>query len=688
MTSERSANRLAGETSPYLLQHAHNPVDWYPWGGEAFTAARRDGKPILLSIGYSACHWCHVMERESFEDAETARLMNELFVNVKVDREERPDLDEIYMSCVQMMTGHGGWPMTVFLTAQGEPFYGGTYFPPSDRHGLPGFRRVLRAVAEAYHGRPNEVRQTASRLLAALRRGDSSTASDGPLDGALVERAAERLSAAHDGRFGGLGRAPKFPNTIVFSLFLRAFRRSGRKALLDVTTHTLRKMAEGGIYDHLGGGFHRYSVDERWLVPHFEKMLYDNAQLARLYLDAYRASGDGFFLAVAEDILRYVSREMRSPDGGFYSTQDADSEGAEGKFFVWERSEVLRLLGEEDGEIFCRVYDVSDVGNFEGANILHLTLSDEQAARMFGREPAEIRDRLARGRRRLFEAREARVKPFRDEKILAAWNGWMISAYAQAHRDTAKAEYREIAERAARFVTEQLGPAERLLHGTKDGEAKVPAFLDDVAALGIAFLDLFETTFDAAHLDRAERLGRRLIDDFWDEGAGGFFFTGPAHERLIARTKPVHDGSVPSGNSMATELCLRLHAFTEDERYLDKGERALRLHLQGMQDDPFAHANLLAALDFHAGRPEEIVIVARGGASGARTLLDPLGRHYQPNQVLVCYDPQSPPARLPPFARDKPLVDSRPTAYVCHRNTCSPPLTDWPSLRDRLEEAA
>jgi len=684
--AERAANRLARETSPYLLQHAHNPVDWYPWGPEAFAAARRDDKPILLSIGYSACHWCHVMEHESFEDADTARLMNELFVNIKVDREERPDLDDIYMNCVQMMTGHGGWPMTMFLTPDAEPFYGGTYFPPSDRHVLPSFRRVLGAVSEAYRERPNDVRETAKKLIAGLASLDRGRDSEGSLEPALVEHAADALSAAYESRFGGIGRAPKFPNTMVFSLFLRAFHLSARRAFLDMTTHTLRTMADGGIYDHLGGGFHRYSVDERWLVPHFEKMLYDNSQLAVLYLDAYRADGDERFLSTAQDILRYVTREMVSPEGGFYSTQDADSEGIEGKFFVWERAEVMRLLGEDAGEIFCRVYDVTDEGNFEHLNILHVTLSEEQAAKMFRKQPAEIRRVLAEARQRLFEAREQRVKPQRDEKVLVAWNALMISAYAEAFAVAGKPDYREIAERAARFLTETLWSDDRLLHAYKDGVAKVPGFLDDYAALGLAFLDLFEATFDSRHLDWAERLTRRMIDLFWDGAQGGFFYTAADHERLIARTKPATDGSVPSGNSLAALLCLRLHAVTEHADYLEKGERVLRLQRASIEENPFAHSHLLAALDFYARQPKEVAVVARGGAAGARALLEPLASHYHPNRTTFCYDPDAPPPRVPPFARDKPLVDSRPTAYVCHRSTCSPPVTDWEGLRRRVEE--
>jgi len=612
--------------------------------------------------------------------------MKELFVSIKVDREERPDLDEIYMNCVQMMTGHGGWPMTVFLTPEGEPFYGGTYFPPSDRQGMPSFRRVLVAVAEAYRQRPGDVRETAAKLSSGLRGLDRAGSSDKALDAALLERAADELSAAYDSRFGGLGGAPKFPNAMVFSLFLRAFHLSHRQTFLDMTTHTLRRMAEGGIYDHLGGGFHRYSVDERWLVPHFEKMLYDNAQLVRLYLDTYRASGESFFLNVAEDVLRYVTREMVSPQGGFYSTQDADSEGVEGRFFVWDRAEALRLLGEEVGEIFCRVYDLTDVGNFERRSILHVTLDAEQAGKMFHREPVEIRRLLTDARTRLFEERETRVKPFRDEKILAAWNGLMLSAYADAFRTTGNEAYRNVAERAALFVTRTLWSNERLLHAWKDGAATLAGFLDDYAALGLAFLDLFEATFDGRHLEWADRLAKRMIRDFWDDEKGGFFYTSREHEQLIARTKPVHDGSVPSGNSLAATLCLRLHAVTEEADYLDKGERVLRLHREAMEENPFAYSNLLAALDFHARQPKEIAIVAAGGGTGARPLLEPLGRHYAPNQVVFCYDPSSPPAWVPPFARDKPVADSRPTAYVCHRFTCSPPETEWGGLRNRLED--
>ena len=683
------ANRLANETSPYLLQHAHNPVDWYPWGEEAFRKARDEKRPILLSVGYSACHWCHVMERESFEDEETARLMNSLFVNVKVDREERPDVDEIYMNAVQLMTGHGGWPMTVFLTPGGEPFYGGTYFPPEDRHGLPSFRRVLGAVAEAYRDRPEKVRETTGKLVEAISGlGRGHDPSDRALSESFLEPSAAGLSRAFDPDHGGIGRAPKFPNTMVFSLFNRAAAVTGRETFREMTLTTLRHMADGGIYDHLGGGFHRYSVDERWLVPHFEKMLYDNSQLASLCLDSWRASGDERWLAVAGEILDYVRREMTSPDGGFYSTQDADSEGVEGKFFVWDRSEVLEVLGEEDGEIFCRVYDVTDLGNFEHRNILHRTLDDGQAARLFRREPGEVSRLLAAARGKLFERREQRVKPFRDEKILTSWNGLMISAFADAFASTGETRWRESAERAVRFLEENVVRDGRLLHVWKDGQARVPAFLDDVAAFALALLDLLDATSDPSYLARAEELARTLVEQFADETGGGFFFTAADAERLITRTRPAIDGSVPSGNSLAAHLFLRLHAWTDEAAYRERAEGILRAFGEGMAENPFAFANLVAAQDVYLRGATQVAVVAPGGGDGAAELLGPLRRAWDPNRIVFAYDPAAPPATIPPFARDKKLSGGRPTAYVCRGFRCSAPVTEWSALEAALAEAA
>ncbi|MBI3785761.1 MAG: thioredoxin domain-containing protein, partial [Deltaproteobacteria bacterium] len=462
-------NRLINETSPYLRQHARNPVDWYPWGDEALARARAENKPILLSVGYSACHWCHVMERESFEDEATARLMNENFINIKVDREERPDIDHIYMNAVQMLTGRGGWPMTMFLTPDGKPFYGGTYFPPEDRHGLPSFKRLLLGVAQAYREKPEDVQRTVGQLMTALGRMEQTAASGQSVDAALVLDAAEKLSRAYDDVHGGIGQAPKFPNEAVFELFLRAYASTQSRSYLDMTLHTLRQMARGGIYDQLGGGFHRYSVDEHWLVPHFEKMLYDNAQLVPLYLAAYQITKDDVFARIARETLDYVLREMRGPEGGFYSTQDADSEGVEGKFFVWDAAEVRQIVGDEVADIVCRYWDITEVGNFEHRNILHVTLEIEQMAKLFRREANEVCHIIEAARVKLLAAREQRIKPGLDDKMLTSWNALMISAFAKAAEVLDELRYRAAAVEGVAFIEAKLARNDRLLSTYKDG---------------------------------------------------------------------------------------------------------------------------------------------------------------------------------------------------------------------------
>ena len=572
-------NRLIHESSPYLRQHAHNPVDWYPWGDEALETARRENKPILLSVGYSACHWCHVMEHESFEDEETARVMNELFVSIKVDREERPDIDHIYMNAVQMLTGRGGWPMTVFLTPEGKPFYGGTYFPPQDRYGMPAFRRVLLGVAQAYREKPEDVQRTVAQLMSGLQHMETPTPSSQPLAPNLVTDAAATLSRAYDERHGGIGQAPKFPNTAVLELFLRTFRNTGEQRYLEMVLHTLRAMARGGIYDQLGGGFHRYSVDDHWLVPHFEKMLYDNAQLVPLYLSSYQLTGDRFFSRVAVETLDYVAREMRSPEGGFYSTQDADSEGEEGKFFLWDVAEVTELLGEDVSEVVCRYWDITEVGNFEHRNILHVTLEVEQLAKLFRRDLEETQTLLVQARARLFAAREARVPPGRDDKILAAWNALMISAFAKGAEVLGDARYRQVAVDAVAFIENRLRRGdrpERLLSVYKDGVAKLNGYLDDYAFFVAALLDVFELVQDRHYLERATQLADAMLAHFWDHETAGFFFTSDDHEALITRSKPAFDGSIPSGNSVAANDLLRLHHYMEKVEYLERAETMLQ----------------------------------------------------------------------------------------------------------------
>jgi len=674
-------NRLIHETSPYLRQHAHNPVDWYPWGEEALARARQENKPILLSVGYSACHWCHVMEHESFEDEATAQLMNEHFVSIKVDREERPDVDHIYMSAVQILTGRGGWPMTMFLTPDGKPFYGGTYFPPEERHGLPSFRRVLLAIAQAYHEKPEDVQKTVGQLMAGLQRMEALQPSSQPLAAALVTDAAAKLSGAYDETHGGIGQAPKFPNEAVFELFLRAHHVTRQQQYLDMVLHTLRQMAHGGIYDQLGGGFHRYSVDERWLVPHFEKMLYDNAQLVPLYLSAYQLTGDRFFADVARDVLEYVAQEMRSADGGFCSTQDADSEGEEGKFFLWDVAEVRRILGDDVAEVACRYWDVSEPGNFEHRNILHVTLEVEQLAKMFRRDPEATRQLLADARAKLFAVREQRIKPGLDDKMLTAWNALMISAYAKAAEVLGEPRYQQIAADAVAFIEAKLQHGDRLLSTYKDGIAKLNGYLDDYAFFVAALLDVFEVVQDRRYLERAVALTDSMIAHFWDVQAGSFFFTSDDHEALIVRSKPAFDGSIPSGNSVAARDLLRLYHYTQKADYLDRAETLLRLYAGPMREQPFGFANMLCAVDFYTQKPREIVVV--GAPSARAALLERVRSTYLPNRTLMVVDP-SRGESLPPLLQGKGQLDGKPTVYVCHNMACSAPVTEWADVEGLL----
>ena len=683
--ASQHTNRLIRETSPYLLQHAHNPVDWYPWGAEALERARSEGKPILLSIGYSACHWCHVMERESFEDQRVAALMNELFVCIKVDREERPDLDHIYMSAVQMLSGHGGWPLTVFLTPEGEPFYGGTYFPPVDRHGMPAFPRVLQGVAQAYREKPQEIRRNVAELQAGLARSEQQERGSAALASDLPVEAARALARHYDREHGGIGGAPKFPNTVALSLLLRAWHATGEDEFCTMVTETLGRMATGGIYDQLGGGFHRYSVDAGWRVPHFEKMLYDNALLSRLYLEGYQATGDPAWKQVVEETLAYVRREMTHPQGGFYSAQDADSEGVEGKYFVWTRDQVLEALGKERGEVLCCYYNVTDAGNFEHTNVLHRTLDIEQLSGLFGRSVAEIGEIVAEGTEHLFEFRWRRVPPACDDKILTSWNALMVSAFAEAYKVLGRVEYRTAAERAVAFIYGRLYRDGRLLRTFKDDQAKLNAYLDDHAFLLNALLDLYEGTFDLRLIARARELADTLLALFEDVEQGGFFFTSVDHERLIHRPKPAFDGSIPSGNAAAAMGLLRLYYYSDDARYLAAAERTLALFAQAMREQPFGLAHMLAAADFYLRKPREIVLV--GGLDDPETevLLAQIHHRYVPNKTVVVTEPDA--RECLPLARGKTRLGDQVTVYVCHDHACSPPVTGWEALEPLLGAA-
>jgi len=681
----KHTNHLIHETSPYLLQHAHNPVDWYSWGDEAFQKAKSQNRPILLSIGYSACHWCHVMERESFEDEKIAALMNDLFVNIKVDREERPDLDEIYMNAVQMLTGRGGWPMTVFLTPEGKPFYGGTYFPPEDRYGVPGFPKILQGVANAYREKPKDVERSVEQILAALQRMSLSTESQQPFSSDIIGQSAEQLAQAYDTDHGGLGKAPKFPNVGVYELFLRHYHHSKGSRFLEMVTHTLTKMAQGGIYDHLGGGFHRYSVDAKWLVPHFEKMLYDNAQLVRIYAQVYCVTGEPLFKQVVDETMNYLMREMLHTEGGFYSTQDADSEGEEGRFFVWTEAEITRILGEGSSEIFCRIYDVSEEGNFEEKNILHPILTLEQASKFFRRDLKEIESLVSDAKRKLFQEREKRPKPFRDEKILTSWNGLMLSGLAEAIKISPHPSYLEAANRTVNFIFTKMFRDGHLLHTYKSGTGKILGYLDDYAFLAGGLLDLFEATVNRAHLDRASELAEIMLHEFWDEAGGGFFYTGRSHERLIAQSKPIFDGSIPSGNAMATQVLLRLYHYTGKEDYLKRAERILRAYYNAMENQPFGFAHMLAALDFYLQKPKEVVLVGDKKDPETAELLTKIHSLYLPNMTLQLASPDDSLEKISSLLAGKKQFEGKPTVYVCHNFTCSRPVVEWDELKPLLD---
>ena len=688
MNEYQHTNALINETSPYLLQHAHNPVDWYPWGEEALARARAENKPILLSIGYSACHWCHVMEHESFENEDIARLMNENFVNIKVDREERPDLDQIYMTAVQMMTGHGGWPMTMFLTPAGVPFYGGTYFPPHDRYNIPGFPRVLLSVAAAYRAQPEQIENTVTSMLGDLRRAGLAEESRELLTTEILDSAYRRIARNYDAANGGFGSAPKFPPAMTLEFFLHTYHRTGNEELLAMVRHTATRMAEGGMYDQLGGGFHRYSVDAQWLVPHFEKMLYDNAQLARLYLHLYQLTGEENVRRIAEETLDYVVREMTDAQGGFYSSQDADSEGEEGKFFVWTKAEVLELLDEQEAAIFCDYYDVTERGNFEGKNILHVSALLDEVARKHAASIDQTRKAIEAGRRKLFAVRERRVKPGRDEKVLTGWNGLMLRSFAEASAVLSRDDYLQVARANAKFVLRELQRDCLLLRTWKNGEAKLNGYLEDYASLIEGLTSLYEVTGELEWLEQAIGLTGQMIDQFWDDEAGGFFFTGKAHEQLIVRSKDWLDNATPSGNSLATLVLLKLSVLTGKADYRRRATTILRLVADQIQRFPSAFGQALTALDFYLGSPLEIAIVGQVSDPRFSELWRSLWRSYLPNRVIaLCTNSYQRAAALLPLFQGRNALQTQPTAYVCQGHTCRSPAFSAAELAREIRAA-
>ena len=676
-------NRLAGETSPYLLQHANNPVEWYPWGPEALQKAKDEDKPILLSIGYSACHWCHVMEHESFENERIAGIMNENFINIKVDREERPDLDSIDMEAVQAMTGHGGWPMTMFLTPTGEPFFGGTYFPPDNSRGMMGFPQVLMGVSQAYREEREKVTKSAQEMRNFLQTSSALRPSYREPDLSILDEAVRGLTQQFDRVNGGTEGAPKFPQPMNLDFMLRSYRRTGDTDLLGLVELTLEKMAHGGIYDQVGGGFARYAVDDVWLVPHFEKMLYDNAQLARAYLAAYQVTGKALYRRIAEETLDYVSREMTAPDGGFYSTQDADSEGEEGKFYVWSPGEIVSILGPEDGKLFNLLYDVTQRGNFEGHNILHLPRSIETVAGATGVAAERLEEIARRGRAKLYEERSKRIWPGRDEKILVGWNGLMLRAFAEAASVLDRDDYRETARRNAQFILSTLvQPGQqseseiRLFRTYKDGKAHIEAFAEDYAFYADGLISLYEATFDSQWLVSARSLMTTLLEHFWDE-KGGFFSTADFHESLVARPKDLYDNAIPSANSVAAEALLRLYLLTGEADYEKYALEAMRPLLDVMGKAPSAFGRLLCALDFYLGAPSEVALVGELQSQGMKDMLGAVWGVYVPNKVVAAREPgDEEAARLVPLLADRPQVGDTATAYICRNYVCEAPVTE------------
>lgn len=709
-------NKLIDETSPYLLQHAHNPVDWYPWGPEAFEKARAEDKPVLVSIGYSACHWCHVMEHESFEDQATARLMNEHFVNIKVDMEERPDVDQIYMNFVQLTTGRGGWPMNVFVTPDKHPFFGGTYFPPSQRYGMPSWRQILMSIAEAWKGRRDELMRSAADILGELRRMTLAGPLSGGIDEGLSAAAFQSFTRSFDAANGGWSGAPKFPQAMSMEFLLRYWKRTGDQTALEMVRKTAEKMARGGIYDQLGGGFHRYSVDAVWLVPHFEKMLYDNAQLIRVYLHLYQifksvppavAVGDSssaapvrpaaaggtdesadadaaFFKRIAVETLEYIKREMLDASGGFYSSQDADSEGEEGKFFVWTPEEIEAVLGAAEGGEFCALYDVTKEGNFEGKAILNLK---EPLDRSSGTLPTGHVSGL---KAKLFYEREKRIKPFRDEKVLTAWNGLVLAAFAEAAAVLNSPEYLEIARRNADFLLNNLmerrGPAGdknaagtrgSLLRTWKDGKAKLNGYIEDYANLADGLIELYQVSGETRYLTEASQLADTMIVEFWDEENGGFFFTSNDHEELIVRNKDFLDNATPSGNSVAADVLLKLSKFYGDERYERFALTAMRIAASQARRYPQGFGRALSTIEFAIARVKEIALIGDRNSD----LEKEIWAKYRPEKVVALST--SGQGTLPLLAGRK-TIDGKPTAYVCRNFVCGRPVTTRSELSELL----
>ena len=687
---KRVSNHLINEKSPYLLQHAENPVHWFPWNEKAFFKARDEDKPIFLSIGYATCHWCHVMAHESFEDEEVARILNKNFIAIKVDREERPDIDQIYMSVCQAMTGRGGWPLSIFMTAEGKPFFAGTYFPKSSRMGMTGFMELLSQIASIWESDRQKILKASDEIIQAIKSSDEGKPVH-TVGSATLKKGYEQLKAAFDSNWGGFGTEPKFPTPHNLTFLLRWNKRSADPSALQMVEKTLDAMRKGGIFDQIGLGFHRYSVDRKWLVPHFEKMLYDQALLAMAYTETYQATEKVKFGQVVAEILTYVLRDMTSTEGGFYCAEDADSEGKEGLFYVWTPGKVKKHLGDTLGDLFCRFYDISDAGNFEdGHSIPHIPMDPEAFAKKEGLDLKALESDLEDARQTLFRVREKRIHPLKDDKILTAWNGLMIAAFAKASQVFGDHAYTDAARKAADFILKNLRTTGgRLLRRYRQGDAAYPGYLNDYAFLVWGLIELYEATFDISYLEQADALNREMIEIFWDKKAGGLYFTGKGNEPLVMQNKEIYDGALPSGNSVAALNFLRLGRMTGNIGLEKKYEQLIQQFSAQVTAHPIAYTQLLAALDFGVGPTRDIVISGDPALDDTKSMINAIYKIFLPNKVLLFRSQGSESKRLAglsPYTEFMTPVNHRPTVFVCEQYACQTPISDIVQLEAVLKQ--
>ena len=685
------SNKLASEKSPYLLQHSNNPVDWYPWGDEAFEKAHQEDKPVFLSVGYATCHWCHVMAHESFEDEGIAQLMNQAFVNIKVDREERPDIDNTYMTVCQMLTGSGGWPLTIIMTPNKKPFYAATYIPKQGRHGQPGMAELIPRIRGLWKNERDKVVGSSEEIAQAFQKSTKSELGKG-LGQDIFEKAYKQYEANFDEEFGGFGHSPKFPSPHNLMLLLRYWNQSQNDQALQIVEKTLTNMRRGGIYDQVGYGFHRYSTDQQWLVPHFEKMLYDQAMLIMAYTEAWQATGKELYRQTAEEIIQYVLRDLQDSEGAFYSAEDADSEGEEGKFYVWSIDEIREALPAADAELAIEVFNMTEEGNYEdeatrqktGKNIPHLTKSFTELAEERDLSKKKLLEKIEKIRTTLLEAREKRVRPLLDDKVLTDWNGLMIAALAKAGRAFDKQSYIEEAKRALSFINEKLVDGETLLHRYRDGEAAIHAHADDFAFLIWGSRELYESTFEIPFLKQAVELQKEFIDQFWDNEHGGFFFTSHNSEELLGRTKEVYDGALPSGNSVAMQNLLTLGRITGNTDWEQKADTMNKLFSEQVSRAPTGFGQLLQALDFQLGTSFEVTIAGEKESTDTQNMLKELHHSFVPNKIVVFNDPEeSRITKLAPYTENQDMKDEKATAYVCKNYSCKAPTN---SVKEMMEE--